>query len=248
MAKVLSLLLLYLAFATVPLAAQSKAKKILLRAAEACEQVKQGSYEVSYRHKFFSSNDTLSKTGEVHFQKITKDNVGAKLRLLVEDEPERLYTGEALYLVNHQQETIFQVDSAAGAFNFIRGNPSGNLVLNPLAADSDIFQQLTRSSGIRIGKGKAVKVNGTTCFTIKISFPDNEVEQTQHSYRIYYIGKKDYLPRKYEDFLDWQGQHQYMMVELKNLQVNKPQEANLYSINAFPDDYKVEKHKPKQAP
>ena len=244
MAKFSTLILLYFILAAAPLAAQSKAEKVLHKAAEACEQARQGSYTVLYKHKFFASSDTLAKTGDVYFQKSADDKIGAKLKLMVAGEADRIYNGHKLYLIDHQQKTILQVDNAAGAFNFIRGNPSGNLILNPLAVDSDVFQQLAGSRDIQKSMGKAAKVAGVSCYTLTVRFADNAQDQAKNSYRIYYIGKKDFLPRKYEDFLEWQGQQQYIMVELKNLQVNQPQDTARYSINALPDDYKIEKYTP----
>ncbi|MBI4718029.1 MAG: hypothetical protein HY763_09515 [Planctomycetes bacterium] len=206
---------------------------ILRKAQEAAKKVETARYAVEYRGTGWLSARVPATSGEVIVADQSKWNLDkfwcrVKVQRPQSEETVELTAGsdgEVYFLIDPRTKKAHEdLDPAVMGQ---AGRSIQRVVMGPLTAPEPFKEELTAK---KIELREPVKVGDEDCYAVYVAFPDERE-------MLWYISKKDYLPRRFDRLLkNDKGEPATTELIATNLVVNPKLEGNPFRL-ALPEGY-----------
>lgn len=237
--------------------------KILSKSYQKCQSIQKGYYEMDWRMKYMSGDDTSSSFYSCYFKKIQDDSIfpsAFRYKRFMKGEltGEVLYSGQEFLTTRTSDstgtlmtKTLWANDIMQYRHNYTFYDPVFNKSSYPLPHDSVLNNPKNTFTFIGeevVGTYPCVHIRQTT-------YPENSPEdmivvlKTEFDF---WINRKDNVPVKYavrmDLFMNGDTMIQYEVMQLKKYQFDFRQDDSLYSYRSIPSYYRIKDYEPYKMP
>jgi len=239
------------------------AKQILITSLEACQQVKNGYYEMEHHMKYMSGPDTSTKVYKCYFEKLPEDTLFAAA-FHYETPYEGKYSTHIMY-------------TGAELVRYSMKDSTGNIMSNSIWADEiqaikhnfTFYDPLFRKKSYPLPNEETLQneknlieylgetnIRDIPCYHIRINFDvdqwDEEILKTIKAENHYWIRKSDYIPIQYSVAYDMvmnnDTMSQYQRDVLTTYELNHLNQEPQLTIQSIPYYVYIEDHQPYERP
>jgi thiol-disulfide isomerase/thioredoxin len=243
-------------------ASAQDAKKIFTIAYDKCKEIRSANYEMIYRRKVLTRNDTLLRNYHIDFEKLSDDTLyGIKFRLqqsqIYEGKNETYatwYTGDEEIALNPQDSTA-TVTSKALYSNDIKNFSHERIFYSPFVFPKKFFEgnilDDTSTSFEILGYEMMA---GRQCVKVSKRNAGRKDDEFKIFNVVYVIWVDSALniPLRFDFDLDAvmsvDTLHQYLSFEIKHYTLNTVYDSNYFSAQAIPQFYKLKDYVPYKQP
>lgn len=218
------------------------AEEILLESNRAVANINFLDYEVAYKMKYFTEDDTVFLQGHCIIEKEEADTLLGFKAHIREEKGEYLYTGDKLYVIIHESKNIIADDPAKNGVKRITGNVREGLLFTELIKGFNLRK-------IKEGPGTLSLMPDLSekHWVIKRTVPAREKDDFQGSTTQLWISKETLLPEKMTQEVNSNKMSQYQEKIISKLTADGAGAAAYFSEIRLPDDYTIEYYEPPTA-
>lgn len=199
---------------------------LLRRCTEKLAHVNNGQYHIAIEMKYMLDKDTVRKSADVRFQRLPGDTIGSKLYNLTADSFLTVYDGINIYNIDIAQQTVSETYTPQYGWDHI----SSYELYQPL-----IHGDFSHTPGSTAFLMPDTVIAKQPCFHILIRQPDDAELKNIFSHE--FIRKKDTLPLRTVNTVEFQGVYQYQAFTLSDIQINNNIPSSLFTLPAWTRPY-----------
>ena len=252
---VLAAMLLVGMFPVAKCNAQESAETVIRKTREKCQSIKEGHYEVEYKVKYMSSNDTLTRRLTCDFKKLPDDTIFKKAFALTEkiieykETFQDLYTGNEFVHLLNDTATIMSCNLWADEIIATRHNYTFYTPLTDENCYPVPSEEKMADSNYSFSLSET-RLDGKPCYLLDILGPEDKndylgIRSIRYEMNLW-IDKEEYLPRQYSVALDIVEQQDtmYQYDEFKLLSFEPKVDESKLTIAAIPDSMVLKDYAP----
>lgn len=215
-------------------------ENLIARHAEKIRQHKSMSYNIDYRIKHFSSDDTLVFTPSCRVIRNERDTVFKGQFWIADETVDRYYDGTHLYIIKHNEQSITRYFPHENQAFPITGNSIGDVLRTYFLRDNKL-QILYDDSSTTVVSGDTLK-DHTAFKTLDIRFADDDHLKNQ---RINLLLNKHYVVEEITYSVDFQNETQFNHWKMKNISFDTFSEDDLKAdFSTYLEDYSMSDYEP----
>ena len=194
------------------------------------------SCDMSYRLKYFSSDDTIEFRGKVDMVRVEEDSLfQGYIRSVLGDTIEYFYDLNLIYMLSHPGNTITTYKAHEGEAFAIKGSSAGSFVYFPFLKVPDLPKLLERADSLELGQEK---IDGRDYWKVIVHYPDDDMMSESNA--IYWVDKENFQVVKNTYKVKFQGNYQYDEWIASNIRYDQVDEEEMKARNGdFLDQYTV---------
>lgn len=198
------------------------------------------SYDIHYRMKYFSDDDTLDIHARVDLVRATSDSIFGGALWIHQDSTDRYYDREYLYFINHAQKHITRYAAHDGQDFIITGNTVGDVINTSFLDPQRLYSLLSDST--TVSRSGDTTITGAAMRFLTLHFADN-VPITNQTKSFFFDGQNRMA--RIEFSVSFQNEQQYNLWVISNPRFDAVSFDDLNERFAvFRADYTFEDYEP----
>lgn len=218
-------ILLFISFHFISSCRQPNAQELVENAVSKIKNEQDVRYFGSLRMKYFSGDDTISRSGTVYLRRVAEDSIfGGNIRIESSDTIHKIADGHFVWEVNNTKKAITQYDLAKGEEWALSSEITSRLVWSCFLDPKSLLSIVQPPNIVSEVRDTAIEDNKYK--VIDIEMPDNGAFEKRQTMLFF---DKDFLPVMSIATVRFQGAYQY--VEQKFARVEFGQvNNNMFSV------------------
>jgi thiol-disulfide isomerase/thioredoxin len=195
-------------------------------------------YKINFKHKFFSSDDTVVRNATCNLVRDASDTLyGGLFWNTVSDSLDRYYDLNNIYVIDHPQKKITEYKAHEHQTGPIDGNVTGNVIKVSFLNTDLLLSDLKDTSN------KATLFTDKDHFLITINYADKE--PFSDAERKIWIRTSDFVIDKIIRKIKFQGNYQYTEWNLSDIEFDKVSAGDLSkTLQSYSQSYTTAQYIP----
>lgn len=217
-------------------AGDESAEEILRRVESMLLEHSSISYDIIFRQKYFSGDDTIRVDARCELIRAQEDTAfGGALWYRTADSLEIFYDYRTIYAFYRSQGEVVTFDPAKGETFVVNGNIAGNVIETGFLSPS-LFTWFLKPENAVTLEGEEM-IGDRACWKIRIVRPDTEESTDRVQY--VWVEKETFLPIRRSFRVRFQGNYQYSEWLLSNIRfdsvdLEQMNERNRRAMEGYP--------------